>query len=68
MILSDRSIREAIAAGRIIVEPFDDSCVQPSSVDLHLDHRFLVFRNHTMGLIDVKEDLTTLTEQVEATD
>ncbi len=68
MILSDRSIREAVAAGRIVIEPFDDGCVQPSSVDLHLDHRFLVFRNHTRGLIDVKEDLSDLTEQVEATD
>ena len=65
MILSDRSLREEIAAGRIIIDPFDDSCVQPSSVDLHLDHRFLVFRNHTMGHIDVRTDLSALTEQVE---
>ena len=65
MILSARSIREAIADGRIVIDPFDDSCVQPSSVDLHLDHRFLVFRNHTMGHIDVRQDLTDLTEQVE---
>ena len=64
MILSDRSIREAVAAGRIIIDPFDDACVQPSSVDLHLDHRFLVFRNHTMGLIDVRKDLSELTEEV----
>ena len=68
MILSDRSLREAIAAGRIVIDPFDDACVQPSSIDLHLDHRFLVFRNHTRGLINVKEDLTDLTEQVEASD
>ena len=67
MILSDRSLREEIAAGRIIIDPFDDSCVQPSSVDLHLDHRFLVFRNHTMGDIDVRTDLSALTEQVEVT-
>ncbi len=66
MILSDRSIREAVASGRIAIEPFDDSCVQPSSVDLHLDHRFLVFRNHTRGLIDVRQDLSDLTEVVEA--
>ena len=66
MILSDRSLREEIAAGRIVIEPFDDACVQPSSIDLHLDHRFLVFRNHTMGYIDVRTDLTSLTEQVEA--
>jgi len=65
MILSDRSIREAIADGRIVIEPFDDSCVQPSSVALHLAHRVLVFRNHTMGHIDVRQDLTDLTEQVE---
>ncbi|MDG2428587.1 MAG: dCTP deaminase [Acidimicrobiales bacterium] len=66
MILSDRTLRAEIAAGRIVVEPFDDTCVQPSSIDLHLDYRFLVFRNHTMGHIDVKKDLTELTEQVEA--
>ena len=65
MILSDRASRAASADGRIVIEPFDDSCVQPSSVDLHLDHRFLVFRNHTMGHIDVRQDLTDLTEQVE---
>ncbi len=68
MILSDRTLREEIAAGRIVIEPFDDACVQPSSIDLHLDHRFLVFRNHVMGHIDVKQDLTELTEQVEADD
>ena len=33
MILSDRSLREEIAAGRIVIEPFDDACVQPSSID-----------------------------------
>ncbi|MBC8194683.1 MAG: dCTP deaminase [Acidimicrobiia bacterium] len=68
MILSDRSIREAVADGRIVIEPFDDSCVQPSSVDLHLDHRFLVFRNHTRGLIDVRQDLSDLTEMVEGSE
>jgi dCTP deaminase len=65
MILSDRSIREELVAGRIVIEPLDDSCIQPSSVDLMLDPRFLVFRNHTRGIIDVKEDLTDLTELVE---
>src|SRR4051794_30955610 len=33
MILSDRTIREELAAGRIIIEPMDDRDVQPSSVD-----------------------------------
>ena len=65
MILSDRTIRESIAAGRIVIQPLGDGCIQPSSVDLHLDHRFRVFRNHTMGHIDVKADLEHLTEPVE---
>ena len=68
MLLSDHTIREAIASGRIVIDPFDADCIQPSSVDLHLDHRFLEFRNHTRGVIDVKEDLSDLTAPVEATD
>lgn len=68
MILSDRTIREHLAAGTIVIDPLDPGAVQPSSVDLRLDHRFLVFRNHTRGLIDVKEDLSDLTESVEASD
>lgn len=68
VILSDRSIREAISMGRIAIDPLDDQAVQPSSVDVCLDHRFLVFRNHTRGIIDVKEDLADLTESVEASD
>ena len=68
MILSDRTIKQEIADGRIIIEPFDERAVQPSSVDLTLDHRFIVFRNHTMGHIDLKANLETLTDTVEATD
>ena len=68
MILSDRTIREHLDAGTITIDPIEPSAVQPSSVDVRLDHRFLVFRNHTRGLIDVKEDLSDLTEPVEATE
>lgn len=68
MILSDRTIREHLDAGTISIDPIDDTAVQPSSVDVRLDHRFLVFRNHTRGLIDVKQDLSDLTEPVEASD
>ena len=68
MILSDRTIREAIAAGRIRIEPFDDSQVQPASVDVRLDRYFRVFLNHTMPVIDVKQNLEELTELVEIDD
>jgi len=65
MILSDRTIREELAAGRIVIEPLDEGYIQPSSVDLTLDRYFRVFRNHTMRVIDVKEDQEELTELVE---
>ena len=65
MILSDRTIREELKAGRIVIEPVDDADIQPSSVDLRLDRYFRVFRNHTQRVIDVKEDQENLTELVE---
>jgi len=65
MILSDRTIREELAAGRITIDPLDESCIQPSSVDLRLDRSFRVFLNHTMPVIDVKQDLGDLTRLVE---
>jgi dCTP deaminase len=65
MILSDRTIREQLAAGRIGIEPLDESCIQPSSVDLRLDRLFRVFLNHTMSVIDVRKDLSELTQEVE---
>ena len=64
MILSDRTLREEIAAGRIIIEPLDDTCIQPSSIDVKVGNLFRVFRNHTAGIIDVKQDLEDLTELV----
>ena len=54
MVLSDRSIKEAIEQGRIIIDPLGDDCIQPSSVDLHIDQLFRVFRNHSQRIIDVR--------------
>jgi dCTP deaminase len=65
VILSDRTIGEELEAGRIVIDPLGEGCIQPSSVDLHVDRFFRVFRNHTMGHIDVKQDLEDLTELVE---
>ncbi len=65
MILSDRSIREELAAGRIVIEPLADRNVQPSSVDLHCDSLFRVFRNDTTPYIDPKQSHEDLTELVE---
>ena len=68
MILSDRTLREELAAGRIVIDPLDETCIQPSSVDLHVDGLFRVFRNHTTPFIDPKQPQDDLTELVEVDD
>jgi dCTP deaminase len=68
VILSDHTIREELSAGRIVIDPLMEGGIQPSSVDLHVDRYFRLFRNHTMRVIDVKEDQSDLTELVEVGD
>jgi dCTP deaminase len=65
VILSDKTIREELKASRIVIEPFDDANVQPSSVDMHVDRYFRVFRNDTTPFIDPKQAQEDLTELVE---
>jgi dCTP deaminase len=65
VVLSDRDIRAEIAAGRIVIDPFVPEAVQPSSIDLHLDRRFRVFRNSRYPFIDVRVDQPDMTELVE---
>jgi dCTP deaminase len=65
MILSDRTIREELDAGRIEIDPLEKSFIQPSSVDLRLSRYFRVFQNHGYPVIDVKLDQEDLTELVE---
>ena len=48
MVLSDRTIREEIEAGRIVIDPYDADLVQPSSVDLRVDSKYRVFNNSTL--------------------
>lgn len=65
MVLSDRTIRAEIEAGRVIVDPFDPGLVQPSSIDVRVDRRFRVFHNARYPYIDVRQKMDDLTEAVE---
>lgn len=68
MVLSDKTIRDEIAAGRIALDPFDDSLVQPSSVDVRVDGSFRIFHNTRHPFIDVKKPMEDLTELVRIAD
>ena len=50
MVLSDRTIKEELAKGRIVIEPLDPSDIQPASVDLHLDKQAAGVPQHTAAL------------------
>jgi dCTP deaminase len=63
-VLSDRDIRAALETGRVRISPYDPSDLQPSSVDLHLDRSFRVFRNNRHPYIDPRQPQPDLTELV----
>ena len=68
MILSDRSIREALEDGSVVIDPLLEGAIQPSSVDLRVDRYFRVFRSDTTPYIDPKRPQEDLTELVEVDD
>ena len=68
MVLSDRTILRLLAAGRIEIDPYDETLLQPSSVDVRVDRYFRVFHNARYPFIDVKQPQDDLTELVEIDD
>jgi len=66
VVLSDRTIRRLLDEGRIEIDPYDESLLQPSSVDVRVDRYFRVFHNARYPFIDVRQPQEDLTELVEA--
>jgi dCTP deaminase len=65
VVLSDRTIREQLASGRLVIDPFDEALLQPSSVDVRVADQFRVFHNSRRPFIDVREPSDDLTEVVD---
>jgi dCTP deaminase len=63
-VLSDGTIRRLIEDGRITIDPYDESLIQPASIDLRLGDSFRVFHNHRAPAIDLREPPANLTEEV----
>jgi dCTP deaminase len=68
MVLSDRTIKQEIEAGRLVFDPYDESLVQPSSVDVRVDRSFRVFNNSRYPYIDVRKPMEELTTLVSVSD
>ena len=65
VLLSDRDILKEIESGRVVLEPWDPTMVQPSSIDVRMDRYFRVFENHRYPHIDPAEEQPDLTRLVE---
>ena len=68
MVLSDRTIKDELEKGRIVIDPLDPADIQPASVDLRLDRKILVFSNSRRPHIDVRMTMDDLTETVQIDD
>lgn len=64
VVLSDRDIKKALEAGRIIIDPLDYKDVQPASVDVRLGANFRIFKNSSHTFIDPMAHQPDLTEEV----
>jgi deoxycytidine triphosphate deaminase/intein/homing endonuclease len=67
VILSDRDLKQLLDSGRLVVEPFQEGSIQPSSIDLRVGNQFRIFANSRHPFIDVKKPMEGLTELVETT-
>ena len=44
MVLSDKTIRELMESGKLVIEPFDQDQIQPASIDLRISDEIMITR------------------------
>ncbi len=68
-VLSDKTIKERLADGSIVLDPFNSDCLQPASYDLHLGPKFRTFAySHTQEVVEPGKDQSGLYEEFEPED
>lgn len=55
-VLSDVSIKQAIATNQLGITPYDESLVQPASIDVRLNNQFTVEPNIDDSIIDLSNN------------
>ena len=69
MVLSDRTIKQELDEGRIVIDPLGDGHIQPASVDVRLDRQIASFLSpERYSFIDIRSDLSDLTRVEEIPD
>ncbi|MEX2688911.1 MAG: dCTP deaminase [Candidatus Njordarchaeia archaeon] len=64
MILSDRTIKKLVKEKVLIIEPYDEKLVGPSSIDLRLGNEFLVFERTRIDYIDPKTPIEKIMSKI----
>ena len=68
MFLSDVDIKKAVKTGEIVLEPFDDSRLQPASYDIRLGNKFIVNEESQTHIIDPVNKIYAKTREIERKD
>ena len=54
MILNDKTIKQYIQEGKLLIDPLEENQIQPSSVDLKLGDEFLIYPD-SIEVLDVRD-------------
>ncbi|MFW6006750.1 MAG: dCTP deaminase [Halanaerobiales bacterium] len=57
MILSDNTLKEMINENTLVIEPLEESQIQPASVDLRLGNNFLKINENLMEVMTLKDEI-----------
>ncbi len=57
MILSDKTLKEMIKTGELVVDPIDPQSIQPASIDCRLGNHFLIVEQNQMDIITLDSEI-----------
>ena len=57
MVLSDKTLKEMMEKGTLVVDPLSPESIQPASIDCHLGNHFLVVEDRQMHTLDLDSEI-----------
>lgn len=57
MILSDKTLKEMITTGELVISPIDEKSIQPASIDCRLGNHFLIVESNQMDIITLDSEI-----------
>ncbi|MBI4235187.1 dCTP deaminase [Candidatus Peregrinibacteria bacterium] len=57
MILSDKTLKDMIADGALVLTPIDEKSIQPASIDCRLGNHFLIVESNQMDIITLDSEI-----------